>query len=254
MSQASTYKADRVTIGRISIDNITFEEAVARIIHFAQNARSDFVVTPNVDHVVNLEKDEEFRRVYEAASLVVADGMPLVWGSKLIRRPLKERITGADLLPRLCEEAAKHGLKVFFLGGPPGAADLASKKLCERWPALQVSGTYSPPFGFEKDQEENKKIIKLINHSSPNIVFVGLGAPKQEKWIFHHHEQLNVGVLLGIGAAIEFAAGTVKRAPRWVQKIGLEWFFRLCQEPRRLAKRYAKDVIFIFILLKTWLS
>lgn len=241
----------KVKIGKASIDNLTFEEAISQIIVLAKTGKAAYIVTPNADHVLLLEKDEEFRSVYQEASLVLPDGTPLVWGSKFLKTPLKERVTGADLLPELCKRCAQEKLSVFLLGGPPEAAALAAQNLCKTSPNLTIVGHYSPPFGFEKDAKENEKIVSMLNSSGANIVFVGVGAPKQEKWIYKHRQDINANVLLGIGAAIEFAAGTIKRAPKWMQYCGFEWFFRLCQEPRRLTKRYIRDFLFFKILYKT---
>ncbi|MDY6993392.1 MAG: WecB/TagA/CpsF family glycosyltransferase, partial [Pseudomonadota bacterium] len=227
-----------VEIGGIAIHNLSFAEALERIIALAQQHQAHYIVTPNTDHMVRLQQDEDFLKVYQGASLVVADGMPLIWASKLLKNPLKERVTGADLLPALCAQAAQRGLSVYFLGAAPGVAQQAADKLQAQHPQLKVAGLYSPPFGFEREPEECQKIVDYLNQCEPDIVFVGLGSPKQEFWIAHYQAVLKVGVLLGIGAAIAFAAGVEKRAPRVMQKLGLEWLHRLTQDPKRLSQRY----------------
>lgn len=239
-------------LGGIQIDNLSFEAAVERIITIAREHRSQYIVTPNADHLVRLQEDPKFQEVYRGAALIVADGMPIVWASKWLGNPLPERITGADLLPRLCKEAAHSGLSVYFLGAAEGIAQIAAAKLTATYPSLKVAGWYSPPFGFEKESQECQRIIDQIHQCSPDIIFVGLGSPKQEFWIANNRHLINTGVLLGIGASIGFAAGTEKRAPLLMQKLGLEWLHRLLQDPRRLAIRYLKDFQFFLIVYRTW--
>jgi len=241
----------KVEIGNILIDNLSFSEAVERIIELAREKHSYYVVTPNADHVVRYQEDAKFQAVYQKAALVVADGMPLVWGSKWLGTPLQARVTGADLLPALCTAAAKAELSVYFLGAPAGVGQQAADNMLAINPKLAVVGVYSPPFGFEQDATECAHIIQQINAAQPDIVFVGLGSPKQEFWMADTQTELKVGVMLGIGAAIAFAAGTEKRAPKLMQNIGLEWLHRLLSDPKRLAKRYAKDFKFFTILRET---
>jgi N-acetylglucosaminyldiphosphoundecaprenol N-acetyl-beta-D-mannosaminyltransferase len=243
---------NKFSIGGIEIDNVTFSEALERIVGLAQQHRSQYVVTPNVDHIVRLQEDADFLKIYQGAALSVVDGMPIVWASRWLGKPLQERVTGADLLPRLCEVAAQRNLTVYFLGAAPGVAQLAADKLQAKYTGLRVAGLYSPPFGFEKDATECQKIIDLINYCEPDILFVGLGSPKQERWIAAYQAQLKVGVMLGIGAAIAFAAGVEKRAPLLMQKTGLEWLHRLAHNPRRLGGRYLQDFGFFKIVYRAW--
>lgn len=242
----------KFTIGGIEIDNLTFAEALERIVTIAKQHRSQYVVTPNVDHIVRLQEDADFLKIYQGAALSVVDGMPIVWASHWLGNPLKERVTGADLLPRLCEVAAQRGLSVYFLGAAPGVAQLAADKLQVQYPGLTVAGLYSPPFGFETDAVECQNIIELVNRCEPDILFVGLGSPKQERWIAQYQASLKVGVMLGIGAAIAFAAGVEKRAPLVMQKTGTEWLHRLAHNPRRLGGRYWQDFGFFKIVYRTW--
>lgn len=244
--------SEKLRLGYANIDVVDQKEALQRAVSFARQSPCRFVVTPNSDHIVQLETREDLRRVYEAAHLVVADGMPLVWGSRLLGKPLPERVTGSELMPALCAEAARQGLRVYLLGGPPGVAELAKAKLEERYPGLLVCGTDCPPLGFEKNPEQEGRILQKIQAAAPDIVFVALGAPKQELWMHRSAPLLKSGVLLGIGAALEFCAGTVRRAPVWMQKIGAEWIFRLCQEPRRLARRYLRDTEILLIIFREW--
>jgi N-acetylglucosaminyldiphosphoundecaprenol N-acetyl-beta-D-mannosaminyltransferase len=246
---------DKVTICGIQLTNLSFFDCIDRISHCTEKSTQTFIVTPNVDHIIKLQNDVEFREVYKHAELVLADGMPLLWAARFLGTPLKEKISGSDLFPRICELAAKKSYMLFFLGGRPGAADKAAQVMRERYPGIQITGTYCPPFGFENDSSENAKVINLIQQAKPDILFVGLGAPKQEKWIYRHRDQYQVPVSIGIGVTFEFTAGMVKRAPLWMQNAGLEWFWRLIMEPRRLWKRYlVDDMQFFWLLLKTKLK
>ena len=234
----------------------TLTEAAQMVIDAAKQKVKGLIVTPNVDHVITMQKDAEMRDLYRQAMFRFADGMPLVWFSRTQPGPdLPERVTGADLLPEIARLSAQQGLKLFFLGGLPGVAEKAAIKLKQLNPSLCVSGTYSPPFGFDKDSTESERIVNMINDAGADILFVGVGAPKQEKWAAQYMSQLNVGPILGVGASFDFAAGTIKRAPLWVQRMGMEWSWRLMQEPRRLWRRYAlKDSQFIWLVAKALMS
>jgi exopolysaccharide biosynthesis WecB/TagA/CpsF family protein len=223
------------------VDNLDFDEVLAEIERLVENTTHSYVVTPNVDHIVKLESDKEFLELYNNATLILTDGKPLIWISKLYKKPIKEKISGSDLFPLLCGLAAAKGYKMFFLGAAEGVAATAAQKLTEKNPGLDVVGTYSPKMGFEKDEEEIEKIIKLVNESKANILIVGLGAPKQEKFIYRYKDRLDVNISLGLGASLDFEAGSVKRSPAWMSRVGLEWFYRLCKEPRRMFKRYIID-------------
>ncbi len=223
------------------IDNLTMDEALATIDRLILQDKNAYVVTPNVDHIVQLEKGGEFRQAYEQADLILTDGKPLIWASKIYGTPIKEKISGSDLFPRLCALAAEKGYKMFFFGAGEGIAAKAAENLTARYPGLQVVGTCSPPFGFEQDKEQMAKIIQMIKEAAPHILIVGLGAPKQEKFIFRNREQLGVPLSLGLGASLDFEAGNIKRAPKWMSDHGFEWLYRMVKEPKRLAKRYIAD-------------
>ena len=235
----------RIKFLNIEVDNITMSQALEKIDELVINKKPSYVVTPNVDHIVKLENDNEFRKVYEEADLILTDGQPLIWISKLIKNPIIEKVSGSDLFPKVCELASKKGYKVFLLGAAEGVAKTAADKLITKYQGLDIVGTYSPPFGFEKDKTEINKIIKMINEVKPDILAVGLGAPKQEKFIWKFKDKLNVPVSLAIGASIDFEAGNVKRCPKWMSKKGLEWFYRFLKEPKRMFKRYMIDDIAI---------
>jgi len=240
----------RIEFMNIHIDNVTTQEALEKITYLVENTKKSYVVTPNVDHIVKLQQDNEFLEIYKNASLILTDGQPLIWISKLYGKPIKEKISGSDLFPKACELAADKGYKMFFLGAAEGVADIAAQKLTAKYPGLDVIGTYSPQMGFENDPDELKKIIEIINELSPDILIVALGAPKQEKFFYRHKEQLNVSLALMIGASLDFEAGIVKRCPPWMSRYGLEWFYRLCMEPKRMFKRYLIDDMKIIEL--TW--
>lgn len=231
----------RMKFMNTEIDNLTMNETLQAIDDLVKERKNSYIVTPNVDHIVQLEKDRELQAVYENASLILTDGKPLLWIAKWYGTPIKEKISGSDLFPLLCEMAAKKGYKMFFLGAAEGVAAKAARRLSYRYKGLQVVGTYSPPFGFEKDQTELRKIEKKVKEVKPDILIVGLGCPKQEKFMYHYCEMLDVPVSLGLGASLDFEAGNVKRAPRWMANHGLEWLFRITQDPKRMAKRYLVD-------------
>jgi len=220
------------------IDNLTMKEVLKRIDELIKENKNAYVVTPNVDHIVQLERGGELIEVYKHADLILTDGKPLIWISKWYGTPIKEKISGSDLFPRLCYLASKRGYKMFFLGAAKGVAAKAAENLKKRFNGLQVVGTYSPPFGFEKDEAEMEKIRKMIKGVAPDILIVGLGCPKQEFFILHNKDELNVPISLGLGASLDFEAGNIKRAPKWMADHGFEWIYRIFQDPKRLAKRY----------------
>lgn len=219
-----------------------------QILGWASLRESHYIVTPNADHVLQLESDPVLREVYRGASLVTCDGKPVLWASHLLGTPLPQTVTGSDLLPGLCKYGAPTRLRVALLGGPPGTAATAGQRLEAAYPGLQVVWTYCPPMGFDVDPSESALILRQVNEANVDILFVGVGAPKQEKWIFAHKAAIKAGVILGIGAAIEFTAGTLPRAPKWLRAFGLEWAYRLAHDPRRLALRYLRDLRFFVIV------
>ena len=231
----------RMRLMNTEIDNLTMDETLDAIDSLIKEDNCSYVVTPNVDHIVQLEKDEELKRVYENASLILTDGKPLIWISNWYKTPIKEKISGSDLFPRVCELAAKKGYTMYLLGAAEGVADKAAKNLMDKYKGLNIVGTYSPPFGFEKDKVELKKIERQIQEVHPDILIVGLGCPKQEKYMYHHCKELDVPISFGLGASTDIEAGNIKRAPRWMSEHGLEWLYRITQHPKRLAKRYLVD-------------
>ena len=232
---------NRMKFLNTEIDNLTMQESLEIIDELINRKNPSYVVTPNVDHIVKLEEDKEFQEVYENADLILTDGMPLIWISKIKKTPIKEKVSGSDLFPKVCELASKKGYKLFLLGAAEGVADKAARNLKDKYEGLNIVGTYSPSYGFEKKEDEIQHIIDIVRNVKPDILAVGLGAPKQEKFIYKYKDELNVSVSLAIGASIDFEAGNVNRAPKWMQRVGLEWFYRLCKEPKRMFKRYLID-------------
>jgi len=253
VSYVTRRKLNFAEVFGLRFHNVDLDEAVDCIELLLRTNRHGLVLTPNTDHIVKLSRDSSFREAYRHAVMIVADGTPIIWASRLLGEPLKARVTGAALLPALCERAAEREWKLFFLGGKPGVAYRAATKLTEQFTGLNVVGTYAPPFGFESDRTEFQRIITKVRAARPDILFVGVGAPKQEKWSAAHLEALDVPLICCTGGAFDFAAGVVRRAPPWMQSLGLEWMFRLLQEPRRLWRRYLVDfLIFIPIVISAW--
>ncbi len=228
----------QVTIGGIPLASVTFEEALDSLERFITEGTPHLVCTVNVNQVYAFRKDADFRRAYRRASLLLCDGRPLLWTSHLLGRPLPAHIPGSRLLPAFAERAAERGYRLYFLGAAPGVAAKAARLLEARYPGLQVVECYSPPFGFEKDPVENERTLERVRKARPDALFVAFGAPKQEKWLAQHLEELQVPVMVGIGSTFDSLANRGTPAPDWATNHGLEWFYRLALEPRRLWKRY----------------
>lgn len=236
----------------VPFDNLTIAEAIERIEQMIASGRPHYLVTANVDFLVQARTDVELRRILFDAHLVLCDGTPLVWASRLLGNPLPERVAGADLAPLLIRVAAEKQYRLFLLGATPESAGQAVARLRAQHPALLIAGHYSPPFNrlLEMDHDEIKGRIVT---AQPDLLFVSFGCPKQEKWMAMHYRELGVPVVAGVGATIDFLAGQVRRAPPWMRRFGIEWLFRLAQEPRRLYRRYFKDLwVFGWALLAQW--
>jgi N-acetylglucosaminyldiphosphoundecaprenol N-acetyl-beta-D-mannosaminyltransferase len=227
----------------VPFDNVTTAETIRLIERMVASRRPHYLATANVDFLVQAMHDVELRRILFDAHLVLCDGTPLVWASKLLGNPLPERVAGSDLVPFLIKVAADKGYRPFFLGATPDSMETAVRKVQAQYPSLQIAGYYSPPFNrlLEMDHDE---IRRRILEAEPDLLFVGFGCPKQEKWINMHYRSLGVPVSVGVGGTIDFLAGKLARAPKWMQATGTEWIFRLAQEPRRLLSRYARDLFF----------
>lgn len=246
----------RIELFGMRLDALRLPEAVAQLSQWLDEEPRTcrYVVTPNVDHVVMFQERSDLRACYREAAMVLADGAPVVWSSRFLGRPVPERVAGSDLTPAVfANMVATRRLRTFLLGAGPGVAERAAERIHARWPGVDIVGTYSPPMGFEKDAAENAKIVKLVNAADTELLVLGLGAPKQELWIHKFAPQLHVRVALCVGATIDFLAGEKARAPGWMQRVGLEWLHRVCSEPRRLFKRYARDaVIFPQLVWRQW--
>ncbi|MEI2414846.1 WecB/TagA/CpsF family glycosyltransferase [Orrella sp. JC864] len=232
----------------------TFEQAVALLGEAAlrRDGRAQVVVTPNVDHVVRLERAPDFKRRYAQADFLFADGMPLVWASRLLGAPLPERVTGADLFTALCRQAQAHGWRVGLLGGMPGQQALLAERFAQHYPGLDIA-IRCPSMQFDAHGPEGQQAAQWARELDADILFVCLGMPKQENWSLHHAASLRGGILLCVGAAMEFAVGLQKRAPRRVQAAGLEWLWRLLGNPRRLWRRYlVDDPRFLLLCWRQW--
>lgn len=220
------------------VDNVTQEEAIQHIEMCIKNRTIGHVITPNVDQIVRIENDEYFREICSNAELLLVDGHPLMWIAKWYGTPIREKICGSDLVPLLCEIAAKKGYRVFLLGAAEGVAAKAARILQETYAGLQIAGTYSPPYGFEKDQKEIDHINEMLLDSHADLLFVGMGVPKQDIFIYENMHKYRIPMSFSIGATIDFIAGEQKRAPRWMTDHGLEWIYRLFSDPKRMFRRY----------------
>lgn len=242
-------------IGGIRLDKSGYDDTCEFIDECIRKKDIAHIVSINVDVLVKAIKDPELKEIIDNSALALVDSRNILFASYLLRKYLGENVPGSDFLPRFSNVAACRKYKIFFLGATAGVADKTARILIEKNPGLQVVGTYSPPYGFEKNDNENQKIIEIIKEADPDILFVAFGAPKQEKWIAEYKKEYKVPVSMGIGATLDFIAGNVKRAPRWMQSCGIEWLWRLLQEPKRLWKRYLiGNTIFIWIVLKELLK
>lgn len=230
-----------IAIAGVRFDNVTIPQAVDAIQTMIASREPHYLVTANVDFVVQAQTDIELRRIFFDAHLVLCDGTPLLWASELLGNALPERVAGADIVPLLIRSAAQRGYRLFFLGAAPDSLAHAMENLRRLYPKLLIAGSYSPPFRqlLEMDHDE---IRRRVTQSNADLLFVSLGCPKQEKWVAMNYRSLNVPVTIGVGATIDFLAGHVRRAPVWMQRSGLEWLYRLAQEPRRLYRRYSRDM------------
>ena len=232
------------------IDNLTTQELLERL-------DKGVLVTPNVDDIMKHQRDEEFHRMADQAEISVCDSRVVMLAAKLRGLPLKETIPGSSFFPQYCDYHAKNEkIKIFLLGAKEGVGLKAMDRINARIGRKIVVGAYSPPFGFEKNDAECEKILEILKASGANVVLVGLGNPKQTKWIYKYKDRLpSIDVFMALGATIDFEAGNVKRAPVFFQKLALEWLYRLIQEPKRLWHRYIiEDMPFFFLLLKQMLG
>ena len=264
INPSTTYKSSSivstVTVGDVPFSRVTMQETTALILLMIQKSHvPHHVVTGNLDHLYRLQSDVEFKSAYEGASLVLADGMPIVWLSKILRLngrdELSERVAGSDLFWELGRISQSHGIRIFLLGGVEGAADGAKEALEKAYPGCDICGTYCPPFETFNTQEEQDEILRRVRAAAPDVLLVAFGAPKQEKWILANKHRLGVPVSIGVGGSFEMACGIARRAPKIYQQLGLEWAYRLMQDPARLYDRYVRhDLPFLATLLVKTIS
>ncbi|PZV11917.1 MAG: glycosyltransferase [Leptolyngbya sp.] len=242
----STNQNSQVHILNVSFDNLSLKELLEQLQH-------GVVFTPNVDHLMKLQRDEEFFNTYVDADYRVCDSQVLMYSASLLGTPLKEKISGSDLFPAFCKFHQYHdSITIFLLGGKTGVADRAKTKINQKIGREIVIGAHSPSFGFEKSEQECLELIEMVNRSKATVLAVGVGAPKQEKWIHKYRDKFtHVKIFLAIGATIDFEAGTIKRAPKWMSQLGLESLFRIYSDPKRLWKRYlVEDLPFFWLLIR----
>ena len=239
-----------VSLFGLHVAEISEKETIGYVLDGIVDGRGGWICTANLDVLRQWRRSTDVRELVSGADFVVADGMPLIWAGALQGSRLPERVAGSTLVHSLTEAAAEAGASVFLLGGNPGSADAAARRLAERSPNLRVAGTLCPPFGFEHQAEWLDRIEQILDEARPDIVFVGLGFPKQERLIVELHKRFPKAWFLSCGVSFSFVAGEITRAPRIIQRLGLEWLHRLAQEPQRLSRRYlVQGIPFLFALL-----
>lgn len=230
---------ERLDIGSLAVDQYSETALVDEVLHhclFGDTTRQ--LVTANAQFYVLAQRSRRFRECLRDADYICADGMPIVWACNSLYGGRVRRIAGVSLIEKLCQRGAAHRLRVFLLGGKPEAANTTAKLLKRRHPGIQIAGVSCPPYGFERRDESLQQVLDQIAAAKPHLLFVGLGAPKQEFFIHHHIRPLRVPLAIGIGGSFEILSGKLKRAPGWMQSSGLEWAYRFSQEPARLWQRY----------------
>ncbi len=239
---------ERANILGVGVSAINMQQALDTMDSWIAHRQQHYVCVTNVHVVMECQRDERLRRIHNAAGMVTPDGMPMVWLLRWYGHQHAGRVYGPDVLLAACAHSLAHGYRHYFYGGAPGVADTLAQRLQQRFDGLQIAGTYSPPFR-PLTSAEDAQVVQMINAAAPDMVWVGLGAPRQEHWIAAHVGRLNAPVLLGVGAAFDFHAGAKRQAPTWMQRNGLEWLFRLGTEPRRLWKRYiVNNPLFVLLV------
>jgi N-acetylglucosaminyldiphosphoundecaprenol N-acetyl-beta-D-mannosaminyltransferase len=229
---------DSVSLGSLFAHRVTFDQAVERILDLVRAGGGGYVVTPNVDHVCVAVEDRGFALAHRSASLSTVDGTPLMWLARACQTPLPEKISGSDLMLPVLRAAAKHELKVALFGGSPSASEAAADTIIREVPTVKIVARVCPMYRPQTSTPELVEAFAVVRQASPDIVFIAMGTPNQELFMYEHRDAFGSAVLIGIGAGLDFLAGTKTRAPKWMQRAGVEWLFRLVQEPRRLAHRY----------------
>lgn len=241
----------RYRLGNVPASDVTFAGAIERIAAWRGREPFRLLITFNVDNAMQYQQIADYRAAYDAAALCMIDGTPVLWAARWLGLPQREKVAGSDMLPVIFERANREGWRVFFCGGhTPEEMHLCLDRLRERYPSVTLGGHY-PPFGFERDGAESARMLEAIRSFGPDLLLLGTGAPKAEVWMARHAAQIGRGVGMGIGAGLRMLVGIDKRAPRWMQRAGLEWAWRLAGDPVRLWKRYlVRDVQFIPLVLR----
>jgi N-acetylglucosaminyldiphosphoundecaprenol N-acetyl-beta-D-mannosaminyltransferase len=248
--QQSSSELGRVNILGVGVSAINMEQALNAIERWIVQRQPHYVCVTGVHGIVESQGNNSLRRVHNAAGLVTPDGMPLVWLARFHGRNHVERVYGPDLMLALCDRSISKGYKHFLYGGAESVPERLANSLKQRYPELQIVGSYSPPFR-PLTNEEDKQTVQAINEANPDVVWIGLSTPKQERWMAEHIGRLTAPVLIGVGAAFDFHSGLKRQAPRWMQRSGLEWLFRLATEPRRLWRRYlVNNPLFTLLVLQ----
>lgn len=235
-------KIERVKILGVGVNKINFNQTLRLVEEFIKSKKPHQIVTVNPEFIITALHDKEFREILNKSDLAVPDGIGVILASKILGKPLMERVTGSDLVPAIAKLASKKGYSIYFLGGKPGVAKKTASILKKKYPGLRIAGT-------ESGTPYDLKIIEHIRRKKPDVLFVAFGHPKQEKWIYKYKQRLNVPVSIGVGGAFDFITGIVPRAPLFIQKAGLEWLFRLIKQPWRI-KRQKVLPVFVYLVLK----
>jgi len=247
LRSAGPIRDDRVDILGVGVSSINLDDAVETIERWIGARTRNYVCITGVHGLMESRRDERLRRIHNEAGMVTPDGMPLVWLSRLLGKHRTERVYSPDLMRKMTAVSSQRGYRQFYYGGAEGVANRLKQVLTAAHPDLEVAGTYCPPF-HPLTAQEDQAVVDAINAARPHIVWVGLSTPKQEFWMVEHLGRIAAPVMVGVGAAFDFLAGTKRQAPLWMQRNGLEWLFRLCSEPRRLWRRYAYIVPGFIIL------
>jgi len=242
---------NHISLLKVKINLVKIRDVVSLMEDAIREKYKSFqICLTNTYTVVLMQNDHEFLNTTNSSELVLADGLPLVWASKLLNIPIPERIAGFELFKLFSKKADKCKYRYFLLGSNERTIGKMISIIKEHWPNIVITGCYCPPMRSNFSQEETEEMLNKVNDASPDILWVSLSAPKQELWINKNKNRINTPLAIGIGAAFEYIAGEIKRAPKWAQKMGLEWFFRFCQEPKRLWKRYLiGNTVFSYLIL-----
>lgn len=243
---------EKISIFGINIDNITFYDATELVKEYLNGNTLKAICTPNTEIVMAAKNDPDIKKLINSYDLIIPDGIGLIYGSRMRKKPLKERVTGFDLSMKMLEIANKKGYSVFLLGGREGVAKKAGENIIKKYPNIKIAGVHNGYFkgshnGY-KDHEEEKKVIEMINYSKPDIIFVGLGFPKQEIWISENRQRIQGKVIIGNGGTMDILSGNAKRAPETFQRLGLEWLYRLIKEPSRIRRQMALPKFILSVL------